>query len=64
MFIQVNENCIVNINEIVWIDVNDGKMTIKLTDGSEHSVSSENIEQMKHYMKVINKGIEMMQYTK
>lgn len=40
MFIKINNSCIVNTDNIVWIDVNNEKMVVKMSDGSEHATNS------------------------
>lgn len=54
MFAKINESVIVNLDHIVWMD--DDK--VKLTDGTEHVVSSENVESLQKLMKFSNKATE------
>lgn len=51
MFVKINDCCIVNTDNIVWIDVNDEKTTVKMTDGTEHAVASDKFQEA---MNIIN----------
>lgn len=54
MFAKINESVIVNLDHIVWMDENN----VKLTDGTEHIVSPENVESLHKLMKFSNKATE------
>ena len=51
MFVKINNSCIVNTDNIVWIDVNNEKMVVKMSDGSEHATNS---NQLNQFLEIIN----------
>ena len=61
MFVKANDCAIVNTDHIVWVDVDGDKMTVKLSDGTEHSVDA---EKMQKAFGIINKGAEMASIAK
>ena len=61
MFVKANDSCIINTAYIVLVDVDGDKMTVKLSDGTEHSVDA---EKMQKVFGIINKGAEMASIAK
>lgn len=51
MFIKINDSCIVNTDNIIWIDVNNEKMVVKMSDDSEHATNS---NQLNQFLEIIN----------
>lgn len=52
MLIKINNSCVINADNIVWININNEKMTIKLTDGTEHEAESNLLNKL---LEIINK---------
>ena len=62
MFVKIHDCCIINTDHVVWVDVaEDNKMTVKLTDGSEHVVQEDKFSTA---MSIINRGAENATYIK
>lgn len=52
MLIKINNSCVINADNIVWININNEKMTIKLTDGTEHEAEANLLNKL---LEIINK---------
>lgn len=45
MFVKIHDCCIINTDHVVWVDVAEGKATVKMSDGSEHVVASDKFQE-------------------
>jgi len=62
MFVKVNDSCLVNTAQIVWIDTSAENWIVKLTDGSEHVVSDQ--DKFHTALGIINAGIKNNSFVK
>lgn len=64
MFVKINDSCIVNTDHIVWTDTTDKNMIVKMSDGTEHAVSSDRLEKIDSTMSIINLAANSAAYNR
>lgn len=62
MFVKINESCICNTDQIVWIDASGEQMIIHLSDETEHAV--QDAEKLNSAMRTENYATKIASYEK